>query len=145
ATSARPAARNAGAATSISSSRSVVSGSDIPTSWVIRNIVPPIENEPSSGVSSPARIRKTVLLPTPLTPTRAACSPGATVNDRSKNSESAPGGAYSSSETVMCDMASHATASVLSASYRFLPGSGQTGRRSRHGGAEHRQEQVAIG
>ena len=42
-----------------------------------------------------------VLLPTPFAPTSAACSPGATPKLTSKKSESAPGGAYSSSETTM--------------------------------------------
>jgi hypothetical protein len=48
-----------------------------------------------------------VLLPTPLAPTSAACSPGETPKPTSKNSESTPGGAYSSSETTMLLTADH--------------------------------------
>ena len=92
----------------------------MPTSCVMRKTDPPIENDPSSGSSSPARMRRIVLLPTPLTPTSATCSPGATVNDRSKNSESAPGGAYSSSATATCDMTNPAR-------YRSMPSSADSG------------------
>ena len=48
-----------------------------------------------------------VLLPTPLAPTMAACSPGATRKLTSKNNWSAPGGPYSSSLTTMPDTVVH--------------------------------------
>ena len=53
ATSARPAARRAGGATSISISRSVASGAAMPASCAIVRTVPPSANSPSSGCSSP--------------------------------------------------------------------------------------------
>ena len=43
-------------------------------------------------------------LPTPFGPTMAACSPGDTPNDTSKNNWSAPGGEYASSETTTDDI-----------------------------------------
>ena len=42
-----------------------------------------------------------VVLPTPFVPISAACSPGATLNETSKNSASPPGWAYSRSETTI--------------------------------------------
>ena len=88
-----PLVRSSGGATVSSSSRNVSVGRLMPTSCVIANIDPPTVHSPSSASSSPLRIRRIVLLPTPLAPTMAACSPGATPNDTSKKSWSAPGGA----------------------------------------------------
>ena len=93
ATMALPAALSAGSATSSSISRRPALGSPMPTSWLMVRKVPPIDTSPPSASSSPDRMRKTVLLPTPLGPTMAAWSPGATPKLTSKNKESAAGGA----------------------------------------------------
>ncbi len=76
-------------------------GADMPTSWVMVNMEPPIAVSPSSASSSPLRMRKMVDFPTPFGPTIAAFSPGAMLKLRSKNNESAPGGAYSKPDTTM--------------------------------------------
>ncbi|CAB4806959.1 unannotated protein [freshwater metagenome] len=101
AANARPAVRSALGATSMSMSRSESLGSDMPTSWVICRKVPPTVNSPSAASICPVRMRKMVLLPTPLGPTMAACSPGDTPKPTSKNNTSAPGGAYSRPDTTM--------------------------------------------
>ena len=64
-------------------------------------MVPPTENSPPSASICADKIRKIVLLPTPLAPTIAACSPGVTLKLTSKNNWSEPGGPYSNSETMM--------------------------------------------
>src|SRR3954469_16234469 len=45
---------------------------------------------PDSAGSSPARVRSSVDLPAPLTPTRPTTSPGATTRSRSENRTRAP-------------------------------------------------------
>ena len=98
-----PASRSAVGATSMSMSRNGSSGLLMPTSCVICKKFPPILNSPSSASYCPVRIFKMVDLPTPFGPTMAACSPGATPKLTSKNSCSAPGGLYASSETDIDD------------------------------------------
>ena len=73
----------------------------MPTSCDIDRNDPAMANSPASDSISPDKIRRIVLLPTPLAPTIAAWSPGETPKEMSKNSGSAAGGVYSSSEMTM--------------------------------------------
>ena len=70
----------------MSISRKVSVGRDMPTSWVMVSMEPFTVNSPPSASITPDRMRRMVLLPTPLAPTRAACSPGAIPKLTSKNS-----------------------------------------------------------
>ena len=63
----------------------------VPIAWGIHATVPSIETDPSVGRSSPAMQRSNVDLPTPFTPTIAACRPLATRKDTSAKSSLPPG------------------------------------------------------
>ena len=53
-------------------------------------MAPPISMRPVSGVSSPAIMRRMVVLPQPLGPSRVTASPRVTVSDSSSTARTAP-------------------------------------------------------